>query len=414
MKKLMVVFLVLGFVCAAPMMAAAQTVDQKLSQLEQMVKGMKQQAALGFHPYASIRTHLGHYMTSEDFIPNAPAMGPSIGTDDSGTILSVGGQSRFGAKAAVSRNMGGQIEFGLQENTRAGEGNNVYLRLAVASWNFGAGKLTVGKSYTPGTFLGYSSMMGDIGDNGDANMLVAGLSYIGRQPQVQLSFGDFDFALIEPNTGANAYTGDVDFVLPRIEAAYVLRTEMVNIRPVAGFQTYDVEDRTDGGGDETISSYLLGVGASFDLNPAYLKGTVTYLQNAGNYGQANVGLVNAWNVGAIPGAGAGSLLDAQMVGGDVEDSALMQGTLVAGFKLSDQLTVEGGVGYMSAEVDVPLGVTAEQTAMLYYLQAPYKLTKGIKVIPEIGMLDRGDLEVGGTDIDSGDLSYIDFNFHVDL
>ncbi len=414
MKKLMVVLLVLGFVCAAPMMAAAQTVDQKISQLEEMVKGMKMQAALGFHPYASIRPHLGYYSVSEDFIPIAPAMGPNIGSDDSGTILSVGGQSRFGAKAAVSKNLGGQIEFGLQEDTRAGEVNNVYLRLAVAAWNFGGGKLTVGKTYTPGTFLGYSSMMGDIGDNGDANMLVAGLSYIGRQPQVQLSFGDFDFALIEPNTGANAYGGDVDFVLPRIEAAYVLRTEMVDIRPVAGFQTYDVEGLA--GGDESIASYLLGLGASFKLDPAYLKGTVTYLQNAGNYGQANVGLVNAWNVGLIPGAGQGSLLDAQMMtNGDLEDSALMQGTLVAGAKLSDQLTVEDGVGYMSAEVDVPLGVTAEQTAMMYYLQAPYQLAKGIQVIPEIGMLDRGDLEVDGVaDIDCGDLSYIDFNFRVDL
>jgi len=407
MKKLMVVLLVLGFVCAVPAMAAAQTVDQRVSQLEEMVKGMKMSAALGFHPYASFRPHLGYYSVSEDFSQSqlgAPAMGPTIGADDSGTILSLGGQSRFGAKAAVSKDMGGQVEFGLTDTTRGGDVNSVYLRLAVGVWNFGSGKLTVGKTYTPGTFLGYSSMMGDIGDNGDAEMLVGGLSYIGRQPQVQLSFGDFDLALIEPNNGASAYGGDVDFILPRIEAAYVLRTEMVNIRPLAGFQTYDLEGGTGDG--ESIASYLLGVGASFDLDPAYLKGTVSYMQNAGNYGQAVFGLVNN-SVGVLNAQPA--------AGGDFEDSALMQATLVAGANLNDDFSVEAGVGYMGAEVDVAQGTTAEQTAMLFYVQAPYQLAKGIKVIPEIGFLDRGDLAVDGSpDIDQGDLSYLDFNFRVDL
>jgi hypothetical protein len=47
-------------------------------------------------------------------------------------------------------------------------------------------------------------MIGDIGDSGDANLLVAGLPYIGRHPQIRLTIAGFEFALIEQNTAQQA------------------------------------------------------------------------------------------------------------------------------------------------------------------------------------------------------------------
>lgn len=474
MKKVTAVLLVLAFVLVAPAMVSAQNMlDQRLTKIEEMVKGLKQNQMMGFHLYASLRPHLGYYSADEEYL-GGPAMDPNIGItadDDYGTILSVGGQSRFGAKAIVSKDLYGVIEYGLTETDRGGEVSDPYLRLAYGVWNFGSGKLTVGKDYTPGTFLGYSSMMGDLGDQGDANMLVAGLSYIGRQPQVKLSFGNFDIALIEPNTGAydfsrDAYldlttdltgeagvnrdlfgqTFDTDFVIPRIEAAYVFRLDNINIRPVVGYQTYDMEYYnavTGEEGDESIDSILAGLGVSATFEPAYVKGTFTWMQNAGNYGQTNIGMVNALNnpqdpdgwtdsaiylgagVDGLPFGPGLSILNAQLVNGSVEDSELMQGTLVAGAQINDTFGLEAGFGYMSAEVDLPgfttakvsatTGATAEQTSFVYYLQAPVQLAKGIQVIPEIGMVDRGDLEIDDQDdIDSGSLSYIDFNFRCDF
>jgi len=415
MKKLTAVLLVFAFVLAAPLMASAQDMlDQRLSKVEEMVKGLKMSQKMGFHLYASLRPHLGYYDVDEDYAAvsgalEGPAMDPSIGVDDSGTLLSIGGQSRLGAKAIATKDLYGVIEFGLTETARSGEVSDPYLRLAYGVWNFGAGKLTVGKDYTPGTFLGYSSMMGDLGDQGDANMLVAGLSYIGRQPQVKLSFGDFDIALIEQNTGAAAYGGDKDFYLPRIEAAYVFRLDNINIRPVAGYQTYEVEDRVVGGTalpDEDIDSFLLGLGVSATFDPVYVKGTVSFMQNALNYGQSNLVLAN--------GTLANTITQAQ-VGTDVEDSDLLQGTLVAGAKLNEKIGLEAGVGYLNAEVDIAGLGTAEQTGMVYYFQAPVQLAKGMQLIPEIGMVDRGDFETDVLpDQDSGTMSYIDFNFRVDL
>lgn len=384
MKKLLVILLVLGL--AAPAMAS------------------------DWYFYGSARTHLGYYMVDEDFA-TGPATDPSVRSngldDDSGTTLNLYGQSRFGGKAVVSDNFSGGFEFGLRETGTGGEEEAVYLRLIYGTWNFGAGKLMVGKHYTPATFLGYSGMGGDLGDNGDANMLVAGLSYIGRQPQIRLSFGSFDIALIQPNTSANDLGfGDIDFTFPRIEAAYVFKTPVVSIRPIAAFQTYKAEDQTTGD-DETIMSYTLGLGVSATLGPAYIKATFSYLQNPGNYGDTNLLVLDALRVGAG---------NAQFINGDVEDAEEMQGTFVVGVKLNKAFGLEAGVGYGSLEQDVAVlgGATVKQTGFVYYLQAPIALAKGVTLIPEIGMMDRDDYEIGGVDVPAGDMTYVDVNFRVDF
>lgn len=391
MKKLLVVLLVLGL--AAPAMAA------------------------DWNFYGSVRTHLGYYMTDQEYA-GGPAMDGTIGTpgstitadDDEGTLLSVGGQSRFGAAVKASDDLTGNVEFGFNETTRTATGGSTksqdpYLRLLYGTWNFGAGKLMAGKNYTPGTFLGYSGMHGDIGDQGDANMLVGGLAYIGRQPQLRVSFGTFDFAVIEQNTAA-ATLGtmtDKDFDFPRMEAAYVFRTPVIAIRPVVGYQTYEVENATD---SETIESYMAGLGVSLTLGPAYVKATASYLQNPGNYGQTNLLVLN--------GAGV-NLTNARLIGDSVEDAELIQGTFVVGMKFSPAFGIEAGFGYGNAEVDTSDSDTAEQTGMLYYLQAPITVAKGVQIIPEIGMLDRGDLEQTGLDdIDQGTLTYVDVNFRIDF
>lgn len=384
MKKLLVILLVLGL--AAPAMAS------------------------DWYFYGSARTHLGYYMVDEDFA-TGPATDPSVRSngldDDSGTTLNLYGQSRFGGKAVVSDNFSGGFEFGLRETGTGGEEEAVYLRLIYGTWNFGAGKLMVGKHYTPATFLGYSGMGADLGDNGDANMLVAGLAYIGRQPQIRLSFGSFDIALIQPNTSANDLgAGDIDFTFPRIEAAYVFKTPVVSIRPIAAFQTYKAEDQTTGD-DETIMSYTLGLGVSATLGPAYIKATFSYLQNPGNYGDTNLLVLDALRVGAG---------NAQFINGDVEDAEEMQGTFVVGVKLNKAFGLEAGVGYGSLEQDVAVlgGATVKQTGFVYYLQAPIGLAKGVTLIPEIGMMDRDDYEIGGVDVPAGDMTYVDVNFRVDF
>jgi len=351
---------------------------------------------------ASIRTHAGYFDVDEEYV-GGPYMDGSIGNDwddDSGFLMGLDGNSTFTAKAVVSEKFYGVFQLGLRDATRE-DGNNDddYLRLAYGVWDFGAGKLLMGKDYTPGTYLGYSKMSADIGDMGSGNMLLAGLPYIGRQPQIKLMFGDLDIAFIEQHKDADDFSTrlgaatDTDFSLPRIEAAYVFRTDLVNIRPVVGFQTYELE--ADGVGSEDIDSYLVGIGASFDLNPFYVKATASYMQNAANYGKGTLGTVTY----------TGAALDQD---GDFEDSDLYQGTLVAGMKVNKMLNIEAGIGYQNAQLDnstvdvaEALGLPtvtyvgtqdSEQEAYIYYLQAWISLSKNVHIIPEIGMIDRNDAE----------------------
>jgi hypothetical protein len=369
MKKLLVILIVLGL--AAPAMAQSQW---------------------GF--YGSVRTHLGWYDSSEAFVPTGPAMDGTVGAGDQGTVLSMSAQSRLGFRAKVSDAVSGVVEFGLTETTRAGKSQSPYTRLAFGQWNFGAGSLIIGKHYTPATFLGYSNMIGDIGDSGDANLLVGGLAYIGRQPQIRLTVAGFELALIEQNTGQQAlHAGaDIDRKVPRIEAAYVFRTPMIAIRPIAGYQTYKVDD-------ETIDSFLGGLGISLTLGPAYIKVTGSYLQNAGNYGNSSFIAPAARNYVALTG----------------DDAETMQGTFVAGFNLSPTFFIEAGIGYAENKVDIAPGIEQKQNGAVYYIQAPIVLAKGFTIIPEVGQIDRGDVEITGQpDVAQGRMTYAVANMRIDF
>ncbi|MBI5552568.1 MAG: hypothetical protein HY911_13760 [Desulfobacterales bacterium] len=418
MKKLLVALLVLGL--AAPAMAA--------------------EVAL----YGSFRTHLGYYDVSEEY-GNAATVSAAIpavvagpdqdgsvyagqGFDDAGTTLSLSGQSRFGAKAKVSDTLNAVFEAGLTETTRAaGQAQDIYLRLAYGVWNFGAGNFMFGKNYTPATYLLYSNQMGDLGDQGEAIMLVGGITYAGRQPQLRLTFGGFDIAAIEHNTNANtAVTGlaanDQDYIFPKFEASYTLNTPMFTIRPAVGWQTYDAVIRTLGGTEqeESVTSYLGALGVQLRFNPVYINMTGSYTVNAANYGISNfaIGIPQSPALAAaVPATGGlvGNILGARYFDNDVQDSELIMATFVVGAKLSPMLKVEAGMSYNNVQVDTSATATAEQTGFIYYVQAPMTVAPGVTITPEVGMVDRGDFQLTGfADQDQGDMTYGVVSFRVDF
>lgn len=392
MKKLLVVLLVLGL--AAP--AMAQT---------------------NFQFYGSLRTHIGYFHASSNYAggptyddtidSGAAAVNALRGVQDEGTVLSMGGNSQVGLRAMVSDKLMGHVEFGLRETTRrddntpAAKVNNPYTRIAYGQWNFGAGKLLFGKMFTPATFLGYSSMTADIGDMGDAAMLVAGLPYIGRQPQIRLSIAGFEVALIEQNTAqADLGFDDIDRKMPRIEAAYQFSTPMLTIRPILGYQVYSLQNREPAGEERTIESYLAGLGIMLRLGPAYVNMTGSWQQNAANYGNSNLL--------ASVGRGATNFDDAQS----------LQGTFVAGFRFSPAFRVEAGFGYTENKVDIARNLEQKQSGCIYYLQTPITIAKGFTLIPEVGQVNRGDisnLSAQATgDYAAGRLTYVVANLKIDF
>lgn len=245
--------------------------------------------------------------------------------DDSAadTVFSEGiqGNSRIGANVKVSDELSGRFEYGSGPN----------LRLLYGEWNFGAGTLLVGQTYTPLCMFYSNQVYG-----GDTGLLDTGGVYSGRNPMLRLKFGDFQIAAVAPASG------NTDS--PTIEASYSISFDSVAAKIAGGY------DKGPDGGDAT---YVIAVGASLSLGQFTLKG-------------------NAWM-----GEHAERIMWTQGVG---EDGI---GYLIAaGFKINDMIGFEAGYG--NAESD------SVDEAYAFYAQLPITLASGVFVIPEVGQVDNGE------------------------
>jgi len=94
--------------------------------------------------------------------------------------------------------------------------------------------------------------------------------------------------------------------------------------------------------------------------------------------------------------------------------------LVLGFKPTESLGLEAGVGYVGYETDSYQGVKIKNNYLEYYLQAVIKMAKGVYIIPEIGYRDFGTQKVDtpffivAPDVDLGSLFYAGAKWQIDL
>ena len=195
---------------------------------------------------------------------------------------------------------------------------------------------------------------------------------------------------IIPVTFANAdFTGgDVDEIIPKIEAAWGMSFDTWNFKLNGGFQYYEIEDVTsldDGDtNDIDVTAWTIGADAGVNFGPAYVKAAINYAVNPkeGN-----------WHISQNAASFDGD--------DDVKDVDMIMGALVAGFKFTDQLTFEGGFGYR--EDDPDLAGTEEDKQYSYYLQAVISLAPGVFLIPEVGYYD---LDKNVKDEDEGSQFYL--------
>jgi hypothetical protein len=339
------------------------------------------------------------------------------GTDDKDDEVqwNLQGNSRLGA-TVKAENISGRFEFGINEST-------VTSRRIFGVWDFGAAKLKVGKDYTPvKQFISGQAFDADLG------LLGIGTAYGSRRGQIALSFGGFEVALIDatsgllngmdadstvdtaatpaPITGPNVISrlantdftgGDVDELFPKIEAAWGMSFDTWNFKLNGGFQWYQIEDVVSAAGaneDVDVTSWTLGADAGVNLGPAYIKGAINFGTNVGNAG---------WH---ITKAANGATYDGD---DDTDDVDTIMGALVVGFKFTDQLTLEGGVGYREDDGDAPGQEEDDQTSV--YVQGVVSLAPGVWLIPEIGYYDLGD---DIDDEDEGDQIYIGAKWQIDF
>ncbi len=342
------------------------------------------------------------------------------GTDDEDQDLQwdLQGNSRIGA-TIKAENINARFEFGVSES-------NVSSRRIFGVWNFGAGKLKVGKDYTPVTTF-ISSQVFD----SDLGLLGIGNFYGSRFGQVAFSFGGFDIALVTPSSGfirglsttettftevpplqpgqpniqvptatATETNGDVDEILPKLEASFGMGFDAWNFKLFGGYQYFsieDVESAEDPGStdDLDIHSWALGGDVGINFGPAFVKAQLSYGQNIGDAGWSIPGGVNGRD-GTYQGGRAMWDLD-----DDVNDTDTFQGVLVAGLKVSDMLGFEAGFGYRQDITDE--GTDKDTKPWAVYLQSSIALAPGVFIIPEVGYYD---LDNNASGDEAGSLWYL--------
>ena len=298
------------------------------------------------------------------------------GYDDDDLTWSLQGNSRIGANVKAG-NIAGRFEYGSGPN----------LRLLYGTWNFGAGSLLVGQSYTPWNYFISNQVYG-----GDQDLLPTGGMYDGRRPMIQLSSHGFKLALVQPNTATLGGYGqvDTDTSIPKIEASYAFNAGPAKLSLFGLYNTFDAVDAANN--EEGVDSYGLGFGFMMPFGAAYLNGNIWMGQNIGASG--------IWNFGAD---------DPTWDGTSIVDNDTTGYALVAGFKMSDAISFELGYGSTMNELDVSGADEDEATAL--YAQATINIAKGFTVTPEIGKIDYKEDAAGN---DQGDTTYFGAKWQINF
>jgi hypothetical protein len=356
-------------------------------------------SAVDWNFYGSAR--MATFYTSED---GGDFLVTSTDDSDDGVQWALQSNSRIGATVKGDA-VDGRVELALKGSSTGDV--DVGTRRIFGTWDFGAGKLKVGKDYTPVS----QCISGQVFD-GDLGLLGVGTQYGNRTGQIALSFGGFTIALIDPNgvniAGFGGALGDVDEFLPKIEASWGMSFDAFSFAIQGGYQYYEVEDVpsiVSAGAtleDVTVDAWTIGGNAGFNFGPAYVKGAVSYGQNIGAAAWGIPGLRTA--TGALP------FYDGD---DDLEDINTLMAALVVGFKMSDMVSFEGGFGYRVDEPDT--SGLQDDDVWEVYVQSVIVLAPGVYVIPEVGYTDFMDpvVDIAGAD-DEGNRFYLGAKWQIDF
>ena len=320
----------------------------------------------------------------ETFMVNQTDEYSPTGFDDSDLLWGVGNYvwtARLGFKFK-NENLGGHVEIRPYATTGLGS----MVRHLNGTWNFGAGTLLVGQSWTPITFFPANQVYTDAGLGG------YGALPCGRKSGFQLFWKGLKLGLLEPNAPSLFGASDTDTKLPKIEAAYSFKTDMFTIAPLFGYNSYDVVDGDDS--NEAITSMIYGVYFRVAHGPFMVAGNYYQGKNLGTYGD-----LGGANVHRTP------LLDAD---NNVEDTTEVGYAVKLNFKISDMASAEVGYGSLTSDNDL---FDDPDQVISYYVQVAFQPVKGFNIIPEIGKIDKKDDRYGNS---QGDLTYYGVKWQINF
>lgn len=284
---------------------------------------------------------------------------------------------RFEIDAASDTDMDGNYT-GSGGSQRGG----LRLRHAYGEWNFGAGKLLIGQTeplsdFTVTNVMFTGSNMKAWGEMG---------SSVSRVSQIRLTFGNFKMAALTPNTdrrmaGFGSSTNGVETTIPKLEVRYDAKWQNFSVAGIGGLQVYEEQDAARING-ETVTAYMLGVGAKFNKGSFYANGSVNWRQNGRNYGMRTD--VNE---------------QAYFANGEVRNTQAWAFAGAIGYKFHKRFT--GEIGYTKLMSSGGGQDKTEDQAQGYYFSGTWEIAKGFKIFPEIIVFDRQNRWVNGTETEQG-------------
>ena len=338
--------------------------------------------------------------------------------------------SRIGATVTGDR-LDARFEFGV---TSDGSGGNLSSRLIYATWKFADGwGLKVGKDFTPIFFF----LSNQVFDN-DNNLRNLGEAYGSRRGHIavhgELGSGMLKVALIDPTTSTlGTPLSTTEQIIPKFEASYQFNlSDTMSMHAFGGYQTYDLKtartplgtpaEFNTGTESTSVNSWMLGLGADLNFGPFFVKPQVSYYQNGAAAGWLGDQYLTPTKRGfaADLNANAGTDFDLNIISTDVLDGNNLMAMLALGFKPTEALGLEFGVGYVGYDTDSVEGFSIKNNYMEYYLQAVFTVAKGVYIVPEIGYRDFGKDEGDrpafsvAPDTDNGSLFYAGAKWQIDF
>jgi hypothetical protein len=294
-------------------------------------------------------------------------------------------------------------------------------RIVWGEWDFGVGKLGIGKTYTP-VNLFYSNQIGF----DEINMLTYSV-YTGADGMIRLRFQgiadvlDFDLAFVQP-----AYTGgvggggivdgffaptndaavlgylandDLDITLPQIEARLLLNWGAFQAELNGGWVEYDYATAVGGAEREyDIDAWMVGFGMKYSIGPFRFAGTIHTGDNTAVLGHLGAEILQGGVGTCVPWYNAAN--------DNFVDTDRWGWMVLANFKLNDMISFEAGYGESELDYNDPdnvAGVPFDYEQDGWYVQAVIAPTKGVLIIPEVGQVDYNNNPA--TNLDFGDTFY---------
>ena len=359
-------------------------------------------------PYGSARvqTFWNTLDKSENF--NALSSGFNAGSNF-GYDESLQANARFGINFKDG-DVTGKVEVGAGTGATATADTSPVIRLLYGAWDFGAGKLVVGKDYAryytfPAQVAKNENLLNGYGNLWDGRQTQVRIDmkngfYISFMPQLNnVAAGEQEttstslLLTVNPTTGAIAPkatgTTEREARLPKVNIGYANKVDNLNYNIGAVAQTYrqravyfatatpiPASGVTRGEVDTEINSVL-----------GYLNADVTM-------GNTKVALVSSYGMNPAEMGFAGRLARGNY--GFSDDVVGFSGYLQVTQKLTNNLSMNIGVGYINdkGEANYNTGATIDSTMrvtddkMAAYINFPITLAKNVSVVPEVYYEDQ--------------------------